>query len=231
MSATGTTASADLAVSMDKVTRYFPPSTQALEDASFTVGRGERVAIVGPSGSGKSTLLSIIALLDQPTTGQYQLFGQDVSQLGDAAQTQARRDLLGFVFQAFHLIPHLTALENVEHALAIAGSTGESAREVALKALEDVGLAHRIAAFPNSMSGGEQQRVAIARALAREPEMLLCDEPTGNLDSKSSESVLNLLLARSDRPRTIIIVTHDTNVASSCDRRLYVSDGHVSEGP
>jgi putative ABC transport system ATP-binding protein len=218
------------AVSIGHLSRFFEPSTHALTDVNLTIVPGERVAIVGPSGSGKSTLLSILGLLDQPTAGSYALFGREVSRLNDEDRTRARRDLLGFVFQAFHLIPHLTAQENVEYALQIAGEPSDAARASAALALENVGLSHRADSFPNSMSGGEQQRVAVARALARRPQMLLCDEPTGNLDSKSSDSILELLLARSDESRTILIVTHDMSIAESCDRRLYVADGRVSEG-
>lgn len=216
-------------VDFNNVSRFFPPSTTALQGATFQISLGETVAIVGPSGSGKSTLLALLGLLDTATSGTYRILGEDVSSIGEKERTRVRREHIGFIFQAFHLIPHLTALENIEHGLNISGIKGRTARTRAIAAMEDVGLEHRMQAFTNTMSGGEQQRVAIARALAREPQLLLCDEPTGNLDTTNSRKVLDLLTSRHTESAALLIVTHDPEVAAKCSRSLHVLDGMVTE--
>lgn len=189
------------------------------------------MAIVGPSGSGKSTLLSVLGLLDTATSGSYKFNGFAVEKLGDKERTRLRRDSIGFVFQAFHLIDHLNARENVEYSLAIAGVSGPEARVITDRALTAVGLSHRVTAFPTTLSGGEQQRVAIARAIAGQPQLLLCDEPTGNLDSESSNKILELLMQSRSPQSSLVLVTHDLEVAARCTRRLHVADGVVTELP
>jgi len=200
--------------------------TTALDDVSLSIDEGERVAIIGPSGSGKSTLLSILGLLDRPSSGEYILDGAKTSQLSDKQRTNARKASLSFVFQAFHLIPYLNVMENVEEGQRIGGvrSTRERRMEARLS-LERLGMESRLEAFPPSLSGGEQQRVAIARALARAPKLLLCDEPTGNLDSANSERVLDALVGSNRGREAVVIVTHDSKVAERCDRIISVSDG------
>jgi putative ABC transport system ATP-binding protein len=216
-------------LSFDRVGRRFPPNTAALTDATFDISIGDSVAIVGPSGSGKSTLLAILGLLDNPTSGKYTLFEQGIQGLADRERTRLRREHIGFVFQAFHLVAHLTALENVEYALRISGLSSDQIRSLALAAIQDVGLAHRADAFPATMSGGEQQRVAIARAVARRPALLLCDEPTGNLDTTNSAKILDLLVRSNRGDSALVIVTHDNAVARRCARQLHVRDGIVTE--
>lgn len=213
----------------ESVSRDFPPSTHALAGATFEIRAGESIAVVGPSGSGKSTLLALLGLLDTPTSGRQLMLGSDVGALDDDQRTRLRRTHIGFVFQAFHLIPHLTAIENVEYALQFRGTDAGEARKRAEKALKELGLDHRLDAFPATLSGGEQQRVAIARAVAARPALLLCDEPTGNLDSKSAAEVLNAILDSRTSDSAVVVVTHDPRVASRCTRRLHVKDGIVGE--
>lgn len=211
------------------VGRDFPPTARALRSATLSIDGKERVAIVGPSGSGKSTLLAILGLLDRPTSGTYLLDGSDMSSLDDGQRTRTRRAHLSFIFQAFHLIPHLNALENVVEGLRIAGASRATRRDRAVEALDSVGLADRALAMPNTMSGGEQQRVAIARAVARTPKLLLCDEPTGNLDSKSSALVMRSILGPTLDETAVVIVTHDEAIAKMCDRTIHVIDGIATE--
>lgn len=218
-------------VAVSDLSRRYPPATAALVDATFSVYPGESVAIVGPSGSGKSTLLAILGLLEEPTAGRYLLDGTDVGAIDERRRTEMRGMLLGFVFQAFHLIPHLTVGENVTFALNISGRHGSEADALAADYLTRVDLAHRADAFPATLSGGEQQRAAIARALAPQPRLLLCDEPTGNLDSTNTNVILDLLLRTLSPTSALLLVTHDAGVAARCARRLTVRDGHVSEGP
>ena len=207
-------------VTLDAVTRDFPPQTFALRDATFAIDEDESVAIMGPSGSGKSTLLAILGLLDSATNGTYLFDGVDISTLDEKERTHTRRQALAFIFQSFHLIPHLTALENVMDGLRIAGIHHSKRRSIALDALETVGLWHRTASLPAVMSGGEQQRVAIARAIARKPRLLLCDEPTGNLDSEASGRVMQGILCVTNTTNTaVVVVTHDPNVAALCAAR------------
>lgn len=214
-------------VRVRRLARTFPPDRHALVDVSFDLWPNETTAIVGASGSGKSTLLSILGLLDAPTAGQYHFDGADTLNMSDRQLTATRRSHLSFIFQAFHLVPHLNALENVEESLRIGGVRSAERRKRALETLAGVGLAHRSDDFPDRLSGGEQQRVAIARAVVRQPKLLLCDEPTGNLDSNSSAAVLANILSAASADCSVVIVTHDPVVASSCRSELRVSDGRV----
>jgi putative ABC transport system ATP-binding protein len=201
----------------------------ALRGVSLTVERGDYVAIMGSSGSGKSTLMHIIGCLDVPTAGRYLLDGVDVSRLADRQLALVRNRLIGFVFQAFNLIPRTTALANVELPLAYAGVRGAQRRRRALAALEAVGLADRARHEPNQLSGGQQQRVAVARALVTEPALVLADEPTGNLDSRSTADVLAVLDQLNAAGRTIVLITHEEEVARHARRVIRLFDGAVAE--
>ena len=205
-------------------------AVRAVDGVSFTIDRGESVAIIGPSGGGKSTLMHMIGCLDRPTSGSYLLEGQDVSKLGDDALAKLRNRHLGFVFQTFNLLARQTAAENVELPLLYAGV--RSPRERALEALEQVGLADRAHHLPNELSGGQKQRVAIARAVVTRPSVLLSDEPTGALDTKTGEEILDLLLQLNDAGTTLLTVTHDLDVASRMSRAIQLRDGRIeSDGP
>lgn len=199
-----------------------PPPVAALRACDLTVGRGEFVAVVGPSGSGKSTFLNIVGLLDAPTGGTYLLDGIDTGALRDADRTALRGLRIGFVFQSFHLLPQRSALENVTLALVYDGTPRRERRARARHALEQVGLGHRIDALPTRLSGGERQRVAIARALVTRPSLLLCDEPTGNLDTANADSVLALLERLHADGMTVLVITHDPLVAARADRKSVV---------
>ena len=199
-----------------------------LHPTSLAIARGQAVAITGPSGSGKSTLLGLIAGLDAPTSGRILIDGTDITRLGEEELARLRGRLVGIVFQFFHLLPSLTALENVLVPLEIAGVPGARARARAL--LADVGLEARGHHFPSQLSGGEQQRVAIARALANDPPIVLADEPTGNLDSVTGHHVIELLIAvNRERGRTLVLVTHDPELASLADEVVNLRDGRVVE--
>jgi putative ABC transport system ATP-binding protein len=206
-----------------------PPPVVPVRDCSMTVSAGEMVVITGASGSGKSTLLNLIGLLDSPTAGTYRLLGEDVSSLGDRQRARLRGGHLGFVFQAFHLLAHRDCVDNVLLGLTYGTPVADS-RQRALNALERVGLGHRIDARPTTLSGGERQRVAIARAIVHEPAVLLCDEPTGNLDSVTSQLVLELLADLNAQGATVVLITHDPAVAAFGSRRLVMSDGVLSPG-
>ncbi len=206
-----------------------PPPVEAVRDATLTVDGGDYVAVVGPSGSGKSTLLNIIGCLDRPTGGRYELAGIDVADLSDGELAALRGRQVGFVFQAFHLLQHRSALENVEIGLLYNETPRRVRREMAREALERVGLGHRVGFPPRRLSGGEQQRVAIARAIAPRPSLLLCDEPTGNLDSKTSESILSLFDELQDDGLTLIVVTHDPRVSRHARRVVEIVDGVTQE--
>ena len=199
----------------------------ALRDVSETIGAGEYVAIMGSSGSGKSTLLNLLGCLDSPTRGRYFLAGEDVAGLADETLAEIRLRRIGFIFQAFHLIPRLTALENVALPLVFAGLPPAQRRTRAALALESVGLADRAGHRPSELSGGQKQRVAIARATIMGPGLLLADEPTGNLDSRSGAQVLDVLGALHRAGRTLVIVTHDPAVARRADRVLVLRDGAI----
>jgi putative ABC transport system ATP-binding protein len=205
--------------------------THALADVSFTIGRGEYVSIAGPSGCGKSTLLSILGLLDTPTGGQYLLNGRQVADLPQGERARIRNREIGFIFQSFNLIGDLTVFENVELPLTYRGMSVSERRQRTQQALERVGMAHRAKHLPSQLSGGQQQRVAVARAVAGEPLILLADEPTGNLDSRSGESVMELLSELHQLGATICIVTHDPRYARHAERHIYLFDGQLADGP
>lgn len=205
---------------------------QALCGVSFQIARGEYVAVMGPSGSGKSTLMNVLGCLDRATTGTYLLDGIDVRGLDDNQLAEIRLRKLGFVFQGFNLLARTDAAKNVGLPLFYAGVPAKARREAALARLAEVGLADRASHKPNELSGGQQQRVAIARALVNDPAVLLADEPTGNLDSKTSEEIMRLFAALNERGRTIVMVTHDEDVASHARRILRMRDGLVvADGP
>jgi ABC-type lipoprotein export system ATPase subunit len=205
------------------------PPVHALRGVDLTIWPGEWLAIVGPSGSGKSTLLNVLGLLDRQTEGTYRLDGVDVKDLDDLARAGLRGRRIGFIFQAFHLLPHRTVLENVMLAELYVGAPRKGRRERALEALERVGLGDRADFLPTRLSGGQRQRAAIARSLMAEPSLLLCDEPTGNLDSKSADNVLDILGGLSQDGMTLIVITHDEHVASRADRRVRIMDGELVE--
>lgn len=201
---------------------------QALRGVSFSVMEGEFLAVLGPSGSGKSTLLHLIGCLDRPDEGEIILEGRNVLELSDDALAELRLKRIGFVFQFFNLLPRLTALENVELPLMLARVSEREAREKAKKLLELVGLGGRLNHKPSELSGGEQQRVAIARALVNDPKLVLADEPTGNLDTKSGWDIVNLMRKLNEEMnQTFIVVTHDQKVAEVADRIIYLKDGLV----
>jgi putative ABC transport system ATP-binding protein len=216
-------------VRADGLGRYFAPATWALCHADLVVKAGESIALVGPSGSGKSTFLALLGLLDSPTKGTLGICGRDVTGLSDRVRTKVRRESIGFVFQAFHLVAHLTVLENVIFAMRIRHHGGPDSEERARQVVETVRLTHRANAFPATLSGGEQQRVAIARVLATRPALVLCDEPTGNLDSTTSRVVLNELLSLTQAGSAVVIVTHDVEIARQCARTVHVRDGRTME--
>ncbi|HJQ84633.1 MAG TPA: ABC transporter ATP-binding protein [Candidatus Binatia bacterium] len=213
---------------VSRVFRVGETTVAALADVSEHVAPGEHVAIVGPSGSGKSTLLNVVGCLDRPTAGRYVLGGQEVSGLDDAALTEIRRHRIGFVFQAFHLVPRLTAAENVELPMVFAGVARAERRARVAAELAAVGLASRAEHTPEQLSGGERQRVAIARAMIMRPRLLLADEPTGNLDTASGAQVLDLLEALRRDGLTLVVVTHDPNVARRADRIVVMVDGRIA---
>ncbi|MBC8275736.1 MAG: ABC transporter ATP-binding protein [Chloroflexi bacterium] len=199
----------------------------ALSNVSFRCEEGEMVSIMGPSGSGKSTMMNILGCLDRPTSGSYLLEGQDVSSLKDNDLAVIRNNKLGFVFQSYNLLPKLTALANVELPLIYNG--GHNRRRRALEALESVGIGNRASHHPGEMSGGEMQRVAIARALINNPLIILADEPTGNLDTASSRTIMSLLLDQCKKGITVIVVTHEEDIASYTQRTIYLRDGKIVE--
>jgi ABC-type lipoprotein export system ATPase subunit len=200
---------------------------RALDHVSVSFHEGEYVAIMGQSGSGKSTLLNILGCLDRPTDGQYLLGGRDVSSLDDDALSSQRNLHLGFVFQAYNLIPHLSVLENIEVPMDYAGVPPRVARERATRLAVGLGLGERLGHTPTELSGGQQQRVAIARSLANEPKVLLADEPTGNLDSATGLEILSLLDQLNASGHTLIVVTHDPNVAARAHRTVHMLDGRI----
>jgi putative ABC transport system ATP-binding protein len=198
---------------------------KVLQGINLNVEKGEMVAIMGPSGSGKSTLLNTIGLLDRPTSGSYILDGKEVSKLSGGDLSKVRGQKIGFIFQSFNLLPFLSALDNVELGQKYAGKVDDKAAKEALK---KVGLSDRIKHRPNEMSGGEQQRVAVARAIAKNPPLILADEPTGNLDSKSSKEIMNILTGlHTEQNITLVMITHDPNIAHYCQRIIHIQDGQI----
>ncbi len=200
---------------------------RALDGISLTVEHGEFLAIVGQSGSGKSTLMNMLGLLDIPTSGTYTLDGVDVKNMTDDELSEIRNKEIGFIFQGFNLIPSLTAVENVELPLVYRGMKKDERNKLALEALERVGLSHRLDHLPKQMSGGQQQRVAIARAVAARPPIILADEPTGNLDSHSGVEVMKILHELHREGRTVILITHDNDIANEAERVIRIQDGQI----
>ena len=225
----------DLVIQIRNLTRAYPMGAEtvhALRGVSLEIRRNEYVAIMGPSGSGKSTLMNLIGCLDTPTAGEYWLNGQEVSRMSDDALARVRNREIGFVFQTFNLLPRASALQNVELPLVYGGVSARERRRRAQTALERVGLADRIGHRPNELSGGQRQRVAIARALANQPAILLADEPTGNLDSATSEEILRVFDDLHRQGQTVIMVTHEADIAAHAARIVVLRDGRIaSDGP
>jgi putative ABC transport system ATP-binding protein len=217
-------------VGLKKVFYTDEVETHALADVHFEIQKGEYVAISGPSGCGKTTLLSILGLLDTPSGGEYDLAGESVARLTPVERARVRNRQIGFIFQAFNLIGDLTVAENVELPLTYRDMAGSERRDRVAAALERVGMSHRAKHFPAQLSGGQQQRVAVARAVAGDPAILLADEPTGNLDSKNGEAVMELLRELNAHGSTICMVTHDARYAQHADRTVELFDGRVVEG-
>ncbi len=223
-------------ITVDTLTKQYQMGEEivhALRGVSFTVKAGAFVALMGPSGSGKSTLMHLLGCLDTPTSGQYSLNGRDVSHLSRRGRADVRNHHIGFVFQSFNLLPRLSTLENVMLPLQYrrqANGNSTSEKELAADALHQVGLGDRLGHKPTELSGGQRQRVAIARALVTDPALILADEPTGNLDSRTGADILDLLTALHADGRTIILVTHDAHVADRAHRTLHMQDGLIVEG-
>ncbi|MGJ7920184.1 ABC transporter ATP-binding protein [Neobacillus sp. LXY-4] len=203
---------------------------KALDDVSFSVNNGDFIAIIGPSGSGKSTLMNMIGCLDVPDSGEYHLDGKDVYSLKNKQLAYVRNQKIGFIFQSFNLLPKQTAYENVELPLIYRGLHAKERKEIVMDALKKVGLEGRANHRPTELSGGQQQRVAIARALAGNPPILLADEPTGALDSKTGAEVLNLMKDLNKVGHTIILITHDLDIAKQAKKVIHIHDGHILEG-
>jgi putative ABC transport system ATP-binding protein len=219
-------------IELDRVTKVYRTGSiavAALRGVSLSIDPGEYVAVIGPSGSGKSTLMHILGCLDVPTSGRYRLAGENVGGMSETALAEVRNRRIGFVFQQFNLLASMSAWQNVELPLVYAGVPRAERKARALEALADVGLASRVHHRPGELSGGQQQRVAVARALVTEPDLILADEPTGNLDSVSAADVLRLLDELHAAGRTLVLITHDAEVASASQRVLGIRDGLVTE--
>ena len=200
---------------------------QAIKGVSLSINQGEMVAVMGPSGCGKTTLLNILSGIDDPSAGQVNVAGKPLFGISDDERSDIRGKEMGFIFQKFHLLDVMNAVENVEIPLLLAGTNPSDARKRATKALTKVGLSERVNHRPSELSGGQQQRVSIARAIVHDPSVILCDEPTGNLDSLTSKNVMELLLELNQSGSTIVIVTHDDDIASMCTRIVRIKDGSV----
>ena len=227
---TGDTPLPDIVILTHKLARDYDMGGEvvhALRGVDIQIRRNEFVAIMGPSGSGKSTLMNLIGCLDTPTGGEYWLNGQKVSDLSDDELARIRNKEIGFVFQTFNLLPRATSLHNVELPLIYAGMPAQARRQQAARALERVGLADRMTHKPNELSGGQRQRVAIARALVNEPSILLADEPTGNLDSATGEEIMRLFEELHDQGQTILLVTHEHDIAAHARRQIHLRDGKI----
>lgn len=218
-------------VELQDIVRTFPgePPTQVLKGVDLRVDAGDYLSIVGPSGSGKSTLLNLLGMLDRPTTGTYRLDGFDTASLSDRERTGLRGQRIGFVFQSFHLLSHRSVTENVMVSQLYRRVARTKRKAMAIEALERVGLGHRLTASPTTLSGGERQRVAIARAIVSRPSLLLADEPTGNLDSATSESILQLFDELHHAGHTLLVITHDRDVSERADRAVTMHDGLLLE--
>lgn len=217
-------------IELKQITKSFAVGRETidvLKGIDLSIQAGESVAIMGPSGSGKSTLMNIIGCLDKPTTGEYELAGENVSRYLDAELAKVRNQSIGFVFQQFHLLPRLTAVQNVELPMIYSGVSKKERLERARAALEKVGLSDRMEHLPNALSGGQKQRVAIARAIVNEPKIILADEPTGALDTKTSETIMELFTGLNEEGSTIVLVTHEPEVAEYAQRTIMVRDGLI----
>lgn len=210
-----------------KIYQMGDTEVRALDGVSLTIAEGEMVAIMGPSGSGKSTFMNTLGCLDQPTSGSYQLDGQETAQLNEKELARLRNQKIGFVFQSFNLLSNLTALQNVELPLIYAGVPASKRQKIALEAIQRLGLGHRVHHKPRELSGGQQQRVAIARALVNQPKLLLADEPTGNLDTKSSREIMAVFQELHRNGITIVLVTHEEDIAAYTERIVRFVDGKI----
>ena len=227
-----TAGNGDAVIRLEHVSRVYQVGesvVRALDDVSLAIARGEFVAIMGPSGSGKSTMLNVLGCLDTPTSGSYVLDGEPVEKLSEDRLAEVRQKRIGFIFQSYHLVGRMTAARNVELPLIFAEVEPRVRRDKVRVALEAVGLAHRIHHRPDQLSGGERQRVAIARAMVMEPSILLADEPTGNLDTRSGEEIVALLERLNQAGLTVVLVSHDPRVAAHAQRVLHMRDGEIEE--
>ncbi len=218
-----------MSVELSQVTKEYPGGVTALRDVSVVIPAGNQVAVVGPSGSGKTTMLTILGTLERPTSGLVRVAGHDTVKASDGELAGLRAHQVGFVFQAFHLQESMTAVDNVATGMLYTGMPLGQRRALARAALERVGLGHRLDFRPRQLSGGERQRVAIARAIAKRPAIILADEPTGNLDSKSGAGVLSVLHELGSDGATLVLITHDVNIAGEFQRRLHMRDGEIVE--
>ena len=217
------------ALQLEQISKSYPgtPPVNALSDVSISVDRGEFLGIIGPSGSGKSTLLHVIGTLTRPSFGAVLIDGIDTSDMSDRELSGIRSKKIGFIFQDFHLLSGFTAIENVENGLLYSGVPARERKERSVEILKRVGLSHRLEHHPNELSGGEQQRVAIAIALVHNPAFVLADEPTGNVDSKTTDSLMELMTSLNNEGTTVILITHDLEVAKICSRQLVLKDGYI----